>query len=440
MPAEPIREQAAAWLGPLGDLERSRLENGLEVCLLPSTQAPIVVVSIWYRVGCRDEAGDQGGLAHFLEHMMFKGSAAFPMGEIDRLTQALGGENNAFTSHDATAYHFAFATEHWQRALEIEADRMNALLLDPDEIEKERQVILEEISMYEDDPWDSLELETTRRFYDGHPYGRSILGQRESVEAIDREALEAFHRRYYRPDNAVLVIAGDLGRDPLRAVERCFARAHGGGEARTAAPVSFEPPDRLSRLRRSHGKTPRLLMALPAPAAEHPDYAPWRLLVNVLGGARSSRLYRMLVDEGELCSSMSAESTEMAGPGVTLVSAEVLPGVNPDDVEAEVKRGLVELRSRPPSDRELERARRLVLADWVFALERVHHQAMVVGQAEAALSSGYPAEHLRALLGCDRERLIEVAERCLPLDADELGGIVGWSFSDRSPSDGEGDR
>ncbi len=430
--ADLSRAGVGGWLGPLRGVESHRLDNGLEVRLLRGSQAPIVVASLWYRVGCRDEEAGQNGIAHFLEHMMFKGSARYPMGEIDRLTQSLGGENNAFTSHDVTAYYFGFAAEHWTTALDIEADRMESLVLDEAEIERERQVILEEIAMYEDDPWDALELETTARYYGEFPYGRPILGARETVSAIDRPALESFYRRHYRPDNAVLVVAGDLGAGVLEAVESRLGRLRAAGGIRETWPPTFAPPQALARMRQARGSLPRMLLTLPAPSAEHRDYPVWRLLVTILGGGRSSRLYRGLVDEGELCSSMSAELTEMAGPGLTMISAEVLPGVELEAVEDAVLSGLADLSRQPPTAEEITRARRLLLSDWVFGLERIHYQALMVGQAEAALSPGYPKAHLRGILECDREALLAVAERYLPSGVGEPAGVIGWSRAEAS--------
>ncbi|MCP4203306.1 MAG: insulinase family protein [bacterium] len=427
MPIDSPRYTIDRWLGPLRGIERYRLDNGLEVRLVPSSQAPIVVASLWYRVGARDEPPEYSGIAHFLEHMMFKGSDRFPMGSIDRLTQSLGGDNNAFTSHDVTSYYFSFASEHWQTALEIEADRMEHLTLDEREIEREREVILEEISMYEDDPWDALELRTRETYYRGYPYGRPILGRRETVRAIDRNALESFYRANYGPDNAVLVLAGDLGGGALAEVETRLGKPRPIGIDRRAPRGSFAIPDELRRVRHDKGRSPRLLVALPAPRADHDDFAPWRLWMTVLGGGRSSRLHRRLVDEGKLCSAMSAELTEAAGPGVAMISAELLPGVEPARVEDLVLDGLRELLRHPQSPVELENAKRMLLADWVFGLERILRQGLAVGQAEAVFDAGYPERHLRGLLGCESEDLETVARRNLTTAGGDLGGVVGWA-------------
>ena len=153
---------------------------------------------------------------------MFKGSARFGPGEIDRRTQSLGGSNNAFTSHDLTAYYFSFSADRWQEALAIERDRMTALTLDADEVASERQVILEELAMYRDEPWDALELAVQAELFPGHPYGVPVLGTEHDLASIDRASLADFHRRFYRPANALLVIAGDLGPETAQRVEAAF--------------------------------------------------------------------------------------------------------------------------------------------------------------------------------------------------------------------------
>jgi hypothetical protein len=221
----------------------ARLANGLTVCVVENHQAPVVTTALSFRAGTRDEPPGHGGVAHFLEHMMFKGSARFGPGEIDRRTQALGGSNNAFTSHDSTTYYFSFAADRWTEALAIESDRIAALTLDPRQVASERQVIREEIAMYESEPWDALEVAVQARLFRGHPYGRPVLGTRGELRATGREDLASFQRRFYRPDNAVLVVAGQTAEEAVLAqVERFMGGLEPGAERR--------PRPRLLRARR----------------------------------------------------------------------------------------------------------------------------------------------------------------------------------------------
>jgi len=408
-----------------GRLRVERLENGLTLCLLANPQAPIVTTTLVYRAGTRDEPAGHGGAAHFLEHMMFKGSGRFGPGEIDRLTQALGGSNNAFTSHDATVYYFNFAADRWTQALAIEADRMASLTLDPEQVASERQVILEEIAMYESEPWDALEMAVHAKLFAGHEYGRQVLGTREELLATGAEALRGFHRSFYRPDNAVLVVAGDIGEDALAAVERTMGSLPAGAEPRRAFTPPATLPTTLQRLERHKGEVARLLLALPAPHGSHADHAPLRLAAIVLGGGRTSRLQHALVEEEQLCVWVAADLSEGLDASMMTIAAEVVPGVDPARVEARVLELLEDLRRHPPDEEELERCRQIAAADWVFGHEKVHQQALSVGVALGLFDLEHLDLHLERLLAADAGHILAVADRHL---RPERGGVIGWSL------------
>ncbi len=407
-----------------GRTQIERLPNGLSVCLLENRQAPLVTTALWYRCGTRDEPPSHLGVAHFLEHMMFKGSPRYGPGEIDRRTQAQGGSNNAFTSHDATAYYFSFASDRWREALDIEADRMRGLVLDPQEVESERQVIQEEIGMYEDDPWDALEIHALREFFGGHPYGRPVLGTRDTVAATGVAELARYHRDFYRPANAVLVVAGDVGTEALDAVALAFADVDGAPAARAALPAPVQPAG-LRRLERRQGEVPRMLLALPAPPATHPDHAPLRLLVALLAGGRSSRLHSALVDEGQLALGVSADLAESQLPGGLVIGLELLPGVEAQRAEAALLAELAAVRGAAATPAEIERARQVVIADWTFGHERVHQQALTAGFELVLFELGHHERELEALLGASADEVAAVAARYLD---PERSGLLAWSL------------
>jgi zinc protease len=408
-----------------GRLQLEQLDNGLTVCLLANPQAPVVTTALFYRAGTRDEPLGHGGIAHFLEHMMFKGSARFGPGEIDRLTQALGGVNNAFTSHDGTAYYFNFAADRWTEALAIEADRMAGITLDPEQVASERQVILEEIAMYDSEPWDALEMAVHDRLFAGHPYGHPVLGTREELLATGPEDLRGFHRRLYRPDNAVLVVAGDVNEDAFAAVERTAGSVPAGAEPRRGFNPPTILPSSIERLERRKGEVARLLLAVPAPHASHPDHGPLRLASTVLGGGRTSRLQHALVEDEQLCVWVTADLSEGLDASLLTVAAEVVPGVEPARVEARVLELIEELRRNSLREEELERCRQIASADWVFGHEKVHQQALSVGLALALFDLEYLDLHMERLLATDADRLAEVTDRYL---RPERGAVVGWSL------------
>ncbi len=407
-----------------GKVRLERLANGLTVCLLEHALTPIVTSALWYRSGTRDEEPSQAGIAHFLEHMMFKGSALYPAGAIDHKTQALGGSNNAFTSHDATVYYFSFAADRWQEALRIEADRMSGLLLDPAQVDSERQVIVEEIAMYQDDPWDALEVAVHQELYGEHPYGRPVLGTEVSLAGVGPDELRAFHRRHYRPGSAVLVVAGDVGEHALESIEETFGAVPAGGEERPPVPPAFMPPG-VRRLERRQGEVARLLLALPATSAADDEHAALRLLVTLLAGGRASRLQRTLVDDGQLCLTVSTDLQDSVGTGCLTLGAELLPGTAPETVERTLLAELERARREPFDVEEIERAKHILIADWVFGHERVHQLALTAGFSLALFDLDHPERQLRAVAECDADAIRAVAQRYLD---PERSALLGWSL------------
>jgi zinc protease len=406
-----------------GRLVTGRLGNGMRLCVLESRRAPVVSTALLYLAGTAHERAGEGGLAHFLEHMMFKGARRFGPGEIDRVTQSRGGRANAFTSHDATVYTFSFRTAVWPVALEIEADRLEAPTLDPEELERERRVVLEEITMYENEPWDALEQDVHQALFADHPYARPILGARSELEAHTADAMVGFFRRSYSPANACLVVAGDVGWDEAVAAAAPLAALDPGASPSRDLPP-FEPVSGVTRVLRRRGDIARLLLALPAPAASEPRYAACCQLALLLAGGRASRLHRDLVEERRLCLWVSADASEAVGPGVFTVALEVTPGVEPSRVEAEVLRALDLLARTAPAAAEVARARRIAYADWVFAHERASQQAMAVGRSEALYGSGWAERLVAQQLQLEAEDLRQAAERLHP----EAGAVVGWSL------------
>jgi zinc protease len=406
-----------------GRLTTGLLANGLRLCVLENRRAPVVSTALWYLVGTADEAPGEGGMAHFLEHMMFKGARRFGPGEIDRITQSRGGRANAFTSHDATVYTFSFQAGCWQVALEIEADRLADVTLDPAELELERRVVLEEIAMYENEPWDALEQEVHRALYGAHPYGRPILGTREDLERHTPAAMAAFFRRHYAPRNACLVVAGDVDWETAAAAAAPLQEVGGGGAPTRSLPA-FAPVPGITRVTRRRGDIARLLLALPAPCATDADYAACCQLALLLAGGRASRLHRELVEERRLCLWVSADASEAVGPGAFTIALEVTPGISPALVEAEVLRLLDRLAREEPAEAELARARRIAFADWVFGYERAAQQAMAVGRAEALLGAGWVERLIARQLEVDAGEVRRVADRLHP----ERSAVIGWSL------------
>ncbi len=202
------------------------LKNGLQVLVIPDHRAPVVTQMIWYKVGAADEPPGSSGIAHFLEHLMFKGTDLIPTGQFSKIIARNGGEDNAFTNHDVTAYFQRVAKDRLPKVMEMEADRMANLRLSEEDVATERKVILEERrSRVDNDPGSILQEQMMAALYANHPYGIPIIGWEHEIRALDREDALSFYRRFYAPDNAILVIAGDVEPEEVRRLaEETFGK------------------------------------------------------------------------------------------------------------------------------------------------------------------------------------------------------------------------
>jgi zinc protease len=403
-----------------------RLRNGLQVLIVERHLDPVVAVMLWYRVGSRDESPAEAGMSHFLEHMMFKGTPRFGKGEVDLRTTVLGGSNNAYTSMDHTAYWFELASDRWETALELEADRMRGLALDPREFEAEKAVVLEELSMGEDDPWRRLSRQVGELVFGAHPYGRPIIGTVDALGRMTPEQMGAFHRRHYHPRNATLVIAGDVKpRAAMAAVREHFGGldlpAPAGG---SYFPAICEPQGERRVSLHWDDPSSRLVMGWLAAEVGSPEDFALDLISTLLTSGRLSRLYRRLVLEEGLATSVSTSNDARVKAGVFWLYAEAVQGVAPEKLEAAIGAEFERLADERVSTAELKRARKLLAAGEAHEGETVSDLAEHIGEYAT------DAEWRMALeLGSHRERVSakqiqEVARKLLGRER----RVVGWSL------------
>jgi zinc protease len=403
-----------------------KLENGLTVLLAERHHDPVVTVMIWYRVGSRDEEEREAGVSHFLEHMMFKGSRRFGKGEIDRVTTSLGGSNNAFTTSDHTAYWFEFASDRWEKALEIEADRMRHLLLDPAEFESEKKVVLEELSMGDDDPWRVLSREVQMALFPRHPYRRPIIGFADTLAAVGPETMREYHARHYRPGNAVLVVSGDI--DPARALtsirEHFEAIPAGTSSDRPRAflPAIAEPTGEHRLEIRWDDEGRRLCIAWPtAKVATDEDWA-LDLAATVLAGGKLSRLYRRLVLEKHLATSVSSHNDTRVDTGAFWLFVEAASKASTAELERAIDREIEDLRSRDIGAAELARAKRLLAAGDAHESETVSDIAEDLGEFAVDANWRLALEAQAHLAAVSARAVRECAAKLLRKER----RVVGW--------------
>jgi zinc protease len=409
----------------LRDAVRHRLENGLTVVTREDHSAPIVSSMIWYRVGSRIEVEGTTGVSHLLEHMMFKGSARYAKGEIDYITTRLGGANNAFTSRDYTGYYFSFASDRWAPALEIEADRMQNLLLDQEEFELERQVVLEELRMDLDSPWGSLRRAVETSAFHWHPYRHPIIGTERDLVGMRLEDVVAHYRAYYTPTNAVLVLVGDFRtRDVMKRVEALFSAipARKLAKRRITREPARKKAVRLTLRQPTH--VCRLIWAFPAPSVREPDHYVIELIDKILSEGKLARLYRRLVEEERLTSNISTEFDETYDPYLFFIRAELQPEADLVQVERVIRDELNRLRQRLVEEEEFERARNQALAQILADFETTLDQAVQIGLMETLGRFEYWNSYCDKLQSLTRQDIREVARKYLRTSQGTLGILV----------------
>ncbi|NOX61995.1 MAG: insulinase family protein [Chloroflexi bacterium] len=415
-------------------LQRTRLDNGLLVLTREVHIAPVTSFWIWYRVGGRNERPGLTGLSHWVEHMLFKGTPTFPQGEYDRLVQREGGYFNGMTWLDWTTYYETLPADRIELALRIESDRMTHSLFEPEEVERERTVILSEREGNENRPTYLLFEQVQAISFMAHPYRHMVIGLKEDLHRITREDLYAHYRRYYAPNNAVAAVVGDFEtKDMLDQIERYFGRIPRGPEIEERIPK--EPPARAERRVRMEGAggATYLRMAFRGPRALDEDFFPMVVLDALLSGpkgmppfgggglGRSARLYRALVNEG-LAISVHSSFSATIDPYLFTISVTARPGRSLSEVEERVLAELTRLQEEPAPEEELARAIKGARAQFVYGMESVTNQAMWLGFAEMVASSQWLGRFLDSLArvsAADVQRVARVYFR-------PRNRVVGW--------------
>jgi zinc protease len=418
------------------DVRRTVLSNGLVLLTKELHTSPIVTSMLWYRVGSRNESIGQTGKSHFLEHMLFKGTDRFKKGEIDLITLKNGGGNNAFTSHDFTAYYFNFASDRWQVALDIEADRMVNCTFVPDEFESEKKVVIEELKTGLDSPWGLLSQETDACAYKIHPYRNPIVGWLQDVERASAEEQQAYYRRYYHPNNAVLVLVGDFATDQIvEQVRQKFESIPAGPEVPR---MTLEEPAQTGERRvavRWRSKVPRLTMGYHAPSIAHDDSYALQLLGVILSEGKTSRFYQRLVEHEQSVTFANAEYGESKDPSLFHIRAEARTGHTAEEVEAAIHDELDRVVRIGVTPAEVERAQHQIEAHFILSRERTLDQAILLGQIETLGGLSYIDTYLNRIAAVRPEDVSKVCATYLRED----NQTVGWLQSDGTDSNGGGD-
>jgi zinc protease len=403
------------------------LPNGLKVLLLENHKAPVLTFQVWYRVGSRNEAWEKTGLSHLLEHMMFKGTKRFGPEQFSRIIQENGGNDNAFTSSDYTAYFENLSADRVGVAVEMEADRMANLLLREEDFRTERLVVMEERRMRtDDDPQAALQEQLQATAFQQQPYHWPVIGWMEDIRRLSLKDLEEYYRTYYNPVNAFLVVVGDFKKeDLLPQIEKAF-----GAIPRGAPPdqeKSLDPPQLGERkiVVKKEAQLPFLLMGYHVPNLREPDSYVLEVIATLLSNGKSSRFYRDLVRERELVLSAEAEHSLLSrDSGLFLISAEPLPGKEVAQVKKALEQELERLRREPVPAPELEKVKNLIAASFLTAQDSLFFQSMLLAQFEIASSWRAVDDYLPSIQKVTPEDIQRVANQYLIPDRRTTGVLT----------------
>ncbi len=404
------------------------LSNGMKVLLVEVPKAPVATVQVWYKVGSRNEVMGRAGLSHMLEHMMFKGTARYPKGSFSRIIRKNGGIDNAFTGQDFTAYFENLAADRVGLALELEADRMQGLILDHNEFQTERDVVKEERRLRsEDDPQGALVEALFAHAFLSHPYHWPVIGWFADLEAMSLEDLQRHYDTFYSPNNATLVVVGDIKAETLLpTIKRLFEPIpRGPSPKQTLSPEPEQRGERRFFLKRE-AQVPFVMMGFRVPNYSSDDSYALDILESILSHGKSSRLYQSLVYDQKNALAVGAEySVLQTDPGLFYFYSVVNPGAKVEGVEEAIQREIVRLQNEPPSELELQRAKNQVEAARVFEQDSNFRHAMLMGQAES-VGAGWRridqfVERIRAVTAKDVQR---VAKQYLSQDNRTIGILI----------------
>ena len=382
-----------------------KLGNGMQVVVIPDHRSPVITHMVWYRVGAADEMRGTSGIAHFLEHLMFKSTDKIAVGEFSKIVGRLGGQDNAFTGHDATAYFQRVSKDRLPKMMEMEADRMVNLRLDEKEVLTERDVILEERrSRIENNPSSILDEQMNAALYLNHPYGVPVIGWYHEMQKLSRQDALTFYKRYYAPNNAILVVSGDVTADEVKALaEAAYGKIPVNPDVVTKRVRPQDPPQLVPRrmelkdaragnysLSRYY-VTPSYMTAKPG-EAEALD-----LMMKIAASGSTSRLYKKVVVESKLASSAGGDySGSGIDSGSLSLYAVAADGVSLEKVEAAIDAVFADVVKNGVTDAELTRAKSAYLADYIYesdnqaTLARRYGWNLAVGRTVADIE-GWPA-------------------------------------------------
>ncbi len=417
----------ASTFGQTMNITEKILPNGLKVLLKEEHKAPVVTFQIWYRVGSRNERLGITGMSHLLEHMMFKGTKKHGPKTFSQTVQRNGGNDNAFTSKDYTAYFETFAADRLGISLDLESDRMQNLLIEPKEFLSERAVVKEERRMRtEDDPVNTMVEQMMSVAFSAHPYQWPVIGWMADINSITRDDLYKHYRTYYAPNNATIVVVGDFDTKALLLrIEKYFGTIPQGP---TVPTVSAVEPKHLGERRifvKKQAELPAVFAGYNVPTLKHPDSYALEVLQGILSSGKSSRLYKSLVYEKQLALYAGGDYDNIStDPNLFYIYAGVMPGKTADEVERALYVEIDKLKNEPATDEELQKAKNQIEASFIMGQDSIFYQAMLLGQFETVADWKLLEKYVASIRAVSKEDVMRVAKEYFNEDNRTVGILV----------------
>lgn len=412
----------ASSLPALANPHEYLLDNGLKLVIKEDHRSPVVIQQVWYKAGSMDEVNGKTGVAHALEHMMFKGTSNISAGEFSRKIAAVGGKENAFTGSDYTAYYQQLHQRHLPMAMELESDRMHNLQLTQEEFSKEIQVVMEERRLRTDDQARALLYEKLMATaFQAHPYRRPIIGWMNDLENMQVSDARDWYKHWYAPSNAVLVVVGDVDPENVLALAKKYYGRFDAGEvpALSERKPQIEPPQvGIKRLVvKAPAKLPHLIMGYKVPVLKDPkkDWEPYALtiLAEILDGNAAARLNKTLVRETRIAISADAGYSAIErGPGIFYIDGTPSEGRTVDELEQSIRTEINKIVQSGITPGELARVKAQVVASRTYQLDSTFAQAMQIGRLESVGLSHRDADiMLERLQTVTAEQVKDVAKK-----------------------------
>jgi zinc protease len=409
------------------DIKEHRLDNGLKVLIVENHKAPVATFQVWYRTGSRDEPAGKSGLSHLLEHMMFKGTPRYGPSVFSKIIQKYGGTDNAYTTKDYTVYFELFSSDRIMLSIDLEADRMENLTFDPKEVLSERSVVMEERRLrYEDDPQNSLFEEVEAAAYKAHPYQRPVIGWMPDLKSIERDDLYNYYKALYSPNNAVIVIVGDVKTDQiLERIKSSFGNILPGSLKKN---TNFSEPEQKGERRillKREAELPYLLVAYHAPSFPHEDSYALDVLSLILSGGKSSRLFTSLVYEKKIALDVDTDYDGFNRDSyLFFLDATASPGKDIKDVENALYAEIEKIKKEPPSEKETQKAKNQIEASFIMEQDSIYSEAMKFGIFEMLGDWRLIDRYLEGIKKVTPEDVVKVAKKYLEEDNRTVGILI----------------